>query len=84
MKLTNGWNVPSTLEEMEEQYREFSRNLTEMEKENPLIIFRENMENGIIYKASLQDASNHLSTYSSLYISTKELEELIIKKKNKI
>ena len=59
---------------------DFERNIVQMEKENPLIIFKENMENGILYKASLQDATNHLNTFTSLYLSAMELREMISKK----
>ena len=80
IKLTNGWNVPGELEEMKNMLSDFQRNLAQMENENPLTIFRENMENGLLYKASLQDAMNQLNTYTSLYISSMELKELISKK----
>jgi hypothetical protein len=59
---------------------DFERNIVQMEKENPLTIFRENMENGILYKASVQDATNHLNTFTSLYLSAMELREMISKK----
>ena len=80
IKLTNGWKVPGELEEMNNMLSDFQRNLAQMENENPLTIFRENMEKGLLYKASLQDAMNQLNTYTSLYISSMELKELISNK----
>jgi hypothetical protein len=78
--LSNGWKVPTDIEEMKILLNDFERNIVQMEKENPLTIFKENMENGILYKASLQDATNHLNTFTSLYLSAMELREMIIKK----
>ena len=78
--LSNGWKVPTDKEEMKILLNDFERNINQMEKENPLTIFKENMENGILYKASLQDATNHLNTFTSLYLSAMELREMIIKK----
>jgi len=78
--LSNGWKVPTDTEEMKTLLDDFERNIVQMEKENPLTIFKENMENGILYKASLQDATNHLNTFTSLYLSAMELREMISKK----
>lgn len=78
--LSNGWKIPTDIEEMKILLNDFERNIVQMEKENPLTIFKENMENGILYKASLQDATNHLNTFTSLYLSAMELREMIIKK----
>ena len=78
--LSNGWKVPTDTEEMKTLLDDFERNIVQMEKENPLTIFKENMENGILYKASLQDATNHLNTFTSLYLSAMELIEMISKK----
>lgn len=83
-KLSNGWNIPTEINKMQEMLDDFQRNLKEMEKDNPLTIFRENMESGLLYKASLQDALNQLNTYTSLYISAVELSEIIFKKKKDI
>ncbi len=78
--LSNGWKVPTDNEEMKTLLIDFERNINQMEKENPLTIFKENMENGILYKASVQDAMNHLNTFTSLYLSAMELREIISKK----
>jgi hypothetical protein len=78
--LSNGWKVPTDKEEMKTLLIDFERNINQMEKENPLTIFKENMENGILYKASVQDAMNHLNTFTSLYLSAMELREIISKK----
>jgi hypothetical protein len=78
--LSNGWKIPTDKEEMKTLLNDFERNIVQMEKENPLAIFRENMENGILYKASVQDAMNHLNTFTSLYLSAMELREMISKK----
>ncbi len=79
-KLSNGWKIPSDINEIKALLADFERNILEMEKENPLTLFRENMENGILYKAALQDATNQLSTFSSLYLSAAELREILAKK----
>lgn len=79
-KLSNGWKVPAGEDEIKALLADFERNMTEMEKENPLTIFRENMENGILFKAALQDAMNQLNTFSNLYLSAAELKEILTKK----
>lgn len=50
-----------------------------MESENPLTIFREHMDNGLLFKAGLQDAMNQLTTFANLYMSILELKEEIKK-----
>jgi hypothetical protein len=79
-KLSNGWKIPSSTDEIKALLADFERNITEMEKENPLTIFRENMENGILFKAALQDAMNQLNTFSNLYMSAAELREILVRK----
>jgi len=82
-RLSNGWKIPVSLEEMREMKSSFDKTISEMELENPLIIFREHMENGLLFKAGFQDALNHLQTYSNLYMSSIELRDAILKAESK-
>ena len=78
-RLSNGWKIPGSLEEMQEMLNSFQKTIFEMESENPLVIFREHMENGLLFKAGLQDALNQINTYANLYASASELKEAIVK-----
>jgi len=75
--MSNGWKIPQSVEERRELAQSFGQTLLEMEGENPLLIFKEHMQNGLLHKAAFQDALNHLQTYANLYMSKKELEELL-------
>jgi len=77
--LTNGWKIPTDIQEMKTMKESFEKTLLEMESENPLTIFREHMENGLLFKAGLQDALNQVNTYANLFISSLELKEAISK-----
>lgn len=77
-RLSNGWKIPSDLEEMREMKASFEKTIQEMESENPLTIFREHMESGLLFKAGLQDALNQVNTFANLYISAAELQQAII------
>ena len=57
--------------------RDFEKNLNEMELENPILIFKENMQKGILFKAASLDANNQLTTYINLYMSAIELREFL-------
>ncbi|MDZ4725957.1 MAG: hypothetical protein SH817_07360 [Leptospira sp.] len=78
-RLSNGWKIPTELSEMKEMHSSFLKTLNEMELENPLTVFREHMENGLLFKAGLQDATNQLNTYANLYMSAMELRDAITK-----
>lgn len=78
-RLSNGWKIPADLPEMDKMYVSFKETLSEMESENPLTIFREHMENGLLFKSGLQDALNQLNTYANLYVSAQELKAAIDK-----
>lgn len=78
-RLTNGWKIPVSIDEKRELKQSYDKTLREMESENPILIFKEHMQNGLLHKAALQDALNQLTTYANLYQSAKELEELIAK-----
>ncbi len=77
--MTNGWKIPTDIQEMKTMKESFEKTLLEMESENPLTIFREHMENGLLFKAGLQDALNQVNTYANLFISSLELKEAISK-----
>lgn len=81
-RLSNGWKIPSSLEEMKELRSSFLKTIQDMESENPLSIFREHMENGLLFKAGLQDALNQVNTFANLYMSAIELQEEIKKKES--
>jgi hypothetical protein len=76
-RLSNGWKIPTEISEMIEMQTSFEKTLKEMESENPLTIFREHMENGLLFKAGLQDALNQINTFANLYISSMELKTAI-------
>ncbi len=78
-RLANGWKIPSTVSEKIELLSSYQKTLEQMETENPISIFKEHMENGLLHKAALQDAMNQLTTYANLFQSAKELTELIAK-----
>ncbi|TGN20990.1 hypothetical protein [Leptospira idonii] len=78
-RLSNGWKIPQSLDEKKEMFASFQKTLSEMESENPLTVFREHMENGLLFKAGLQDALNQLNTFANLYASASELKEAISK-----
>ncbi len=75
--LSNGWKIPTDKDKALEMLKDFEKNLKEMELENPILIFKENIQNGILFKAASLDANNHLTTYINLYISTIELKEFL-------
>lgn len=83
-RLTNGWKIPIGLAEKQELLASFTKTVEEMESENPLLVFREHMDAGLLFKAGLQDAMNHLTTYANLYMSILELREAIQKETNNI
>ncbi|TGL62202.1 hypothetical protein EHQ58_03080 [Leptospira ognonensis] len=76
-RLSNGWKIPTDIAEMKEMKASFEKTIHEMESENPLTIFREHMESGLLFKAGLQDALNQVNTFANLYISASELQEAI-------
>ncbi|TGL70698.1 hypothetical protein [Leptospira jelokensis] len=78
-RLSNGWKVPESLEEKKELLESYLNTVNGMESENPLTIFREHMDNGLLFKAGLQDAMNQLTTFANLYMSIIELKEEIKK-----
>lgn len=78
-RLSNGWKVPESLEDKKELLESYQKNVNSMESENPLTIFREHMDNGLLFKAGLQDAMNQLTTFANLYMSIIELKEEISK-----
>jgi hypothetical protein len=78
-RLSNGWKIPAEISEMKEMRDSFEKTLREMESENPLIIFREHMENGLLFKAGLQDSLNQINTYANLFMSALELKDAIAK-----
>jgi hypothetical protein len=75
--LSNGWKFPTDKEKASEMLRDFEKNLKEMELENPILIFKDNIQNGILFKAASLDANNHLTTYINLYMSAMELREYL-------
>ncbi|MDF3821373.1 hypothetical protein P3G55_15830 [Leptospira sp. 96542] len=81
-RLSNGWKIPESLVEKQELMESFQTTVMEMEKENPLTIFREHMDNGLLFKAGLQDATNQLTTFANLYMSILELKAEIQKQSN--
>lgn len=82
-RLSNGWKVPESLEDKKELLESYQKTVESMESENPLTIFREHMDNGLLFKAGLQDAMNQLTTFANLYMSITELKEEI-KKQTKV
>lgn len=60
----------------------YQKTVESMEAENPLTIFREHMDNGLLFKAGLQDAMNQLTTFANLYMSIIELKAEIEKQSN--
>jgi len=76
-RLTNGWKIPSSPQERRELRESFAKTVREMESENPILIFKEHMENGLLHKAALQDSMNQLTTYANLYQSIKELDAIL-------
>ena len=82
-RLSNGWKIPTEISEMKEMKESFEKTLREMESENPLTIFREHMENGLLFKAGLQDALNQVNTFANLLVSATELNEAITKAESK-
>ncbi|MGV3667705.1 MAG: hypothetical protein ACO1NV_16385 [Leptospira bouyouniensis] len=78
-RLSNGWKVPESLEDKKELLESYQNTVNSMESENPLTIFREHMDNGLLFKAGLQDAMNQLTTFANLYMSIIELKEEIKK-----
>ncbi|XDD45768.1 hypothetical protein AB3N60_13765 [Leptospira sp. WS39.C2] len=78
-RLSNGWKVPESLEDKKELLESYQKTVESMESENPLTIFREHMDNGLLFKAGLQDAMNQLTTFANLYMSIIELKEEITK-----
>ncbi|XDD42137.1 hypothetical protein AB3N58_12635 [Leptospira sp. WS60.C2] len=81
-RLSNGWKVPESLEDKIELLDSYQKTVESMESENPLTIFREHMDNGLLFKAGLQDAMNQLTTFANLYMSIIELKAEI-QKQNK-
>ena len=75
--LSNGWKIPTDRDMALEMLRYFEKNLNEMELENPILIFKENMQKGILFKAASLDANNQLTTYINLYMSAIELREFL-------
>jgi len=75
--LSNGWKIPTDKEKAFEMLNDFEKNLKEMELENPILIFKDNIQNGILFKAASLDANNHLTTYINLYMSTIELRKFL-------
>ncbi len=75
--LSNGWKIPTDRDKALEMLRDFEKNLNEMELENPILIFKENMQKGILFKAASLDANNQLTTYINLYMSAIELREFL-------
>ncbi|ABZ98782.1 hypothetical protein EHQ92_16810 [Leptospira biflexa] len=78
-RLSNGWKVPESLSDKKELLDSYQKTVNSMESENPLTIFREHMDNGLLFKAGLQDAMNQLTTFANLYMSIIELKEEISK-----
>ncbi|TGL39885.1 hypothetical protein [Leptospira perdikensis] len=78
-RLSNGWKVPETLLDKKELMESYQKTVESMEAENPLTIFREHMDNGLLFKAGLQDAMNQLTTFANLYMSIIELKAEIEK-----
>jgi len=78
-RLSNGWKIPTEISEMRKMKESFEKTLSEMESENPLVVFREHMENGLLFKAGLQDALNQVNTFANLFMSASELNEAIKK-----
>lgn len=78
-RLSNGWKVPESLEDKKELLESYQKTVESMESENPLTIFREHMDNGLLFKAGLQDAMNQLTTFANLYMSIIELKSEITK-----
>jgi hypothetical protein len=76
-RLSNGWKIPESLTEKRELLASFEKTIGEMESENPLTIFREHMESGLLFKAGLQDAMNQLTTFANLCMSATELRDAI-------
>ena len=75
--LSNGWKIPTDRDKALEMLRDFEKNLNEMELENPILIFKENMQKGILFKAASLDANNQLTTYINLYMSAIELRQFL-------
>ncbi|MBM9546553.1 hypothetical protein JWG40_05960 [Leptospira sp. 201903074] len=78
-RLSNGWKVPESLVDKQELMESYQKTVESMEAENPLSIFREHMDNGLLFKAGLQDAMNQLTTFANLYMSIIELKAEIEK-----
>lgn len=81
-RLSNGWKVPESLSDKKELMESYQKTVESMEAENPLTIFREHMDNGLLFKAGLQDAMNQLTTFANLYMSIIELKAEIEKQSN--
>jgi tRNA(Ile2) C34 agmatinyltransferase TiaS len=82
IRLTNLMKVPQDKESAMELLASLEKTLRELEeeKENPILVFKENMDNGYLYAAAIKDATNSLNVYAGLYQSAKELREIIEKK----
>ncbi|TGK88076.1 hypothetical protein EHQ23_04315 [Leptospira bourretii] len=78
-RLSNGWKIPESLDDKIELMESYQKTVGSMESENPLTIFREHMDNGLLFKAGLQDAMNQLTTFANLYMSIIELKKEIEK-----
>jgi hypothetical protein len=75
--LSNGWKIPTDKNQALDMLKDFEKNLREMELENPIMIFKDNIQSGILFKAASLDANNHLMTYINLYMSAQELREYL-------
>ena len=78
-RLSNGWKIPESLDDKIELMESYQKTVGSMEAENPLTIFREHMDNGLLFKAGLQDAMNQLTTFANLYMSIIEIKKEIEK-----
>lgn len=82
IQLTNQMMVPKTKNEAIDLLESLRKTLHEMEeeKENPILVFKQSMEEGFLFSAALKDATNCLTVYANLYQSIKELEYIIANK----
>ncbi|PJE01591.1 MAG: hypothetical protein CK427_10575 [Leptospira sp.] len=83
IRLTNLMKVPETLVLAEELLASLQKTLIELENpdENPVTIFKKNMEEGFLFPAALKDATNAVTVYANIYQSILELKEIIELKK---
>ena len=81
-RLPNGFPIPDIFEEQKKLLQSMKDSLVSMESENPLQVFRENMESGFLIKAAQTDAQNALNTFVQLYLSAEELKKFMIERGN--